>query len=189
MSTLPLKKLLTLTGGESGTPPLKLSFPRKSITVISALCPPTVMILNISPSNGAGCIIATPRAGPAHHPYPNYPQRPGHGLAAAHCRRRPDYPDAHRSGGGGHCHQIHVQRKFPALGRCGRGGRGTPRAAQSISLIRKLTEIRVADANPDNAKFFAREMESLLDVPVNPPEALNRPCGARTSFQPISARR
>ena len=42
------------------------------------------------------------------------------------------------------------------------------RAAQSISLVRKLSEIRVADSSPDNAKFFAREMETLLGVPVNP---------------------
>ena len=41
------------------------------------------------------------------------------------------------------------------------------RAAESICLVRKLTEIRVADAKPENARFFAREMEALLGLPVN----------------------
>lgn len=40
-------------------------------------------------------------------------------------------------------------------------------AARSVSLVRKLTEIRVADAKLENARFFAREMEALLGLPVN----------------------
>jgi alanine dehydrogenase len=46
-----------------------------------------------------------------------------------------------------------------AVGRC---------AAESISLVRELSEIRVADINLEQARLFAREMEPKLGVPVRP---------------------
>lgn len=41
------------------------------------------------------------------------------------------------------------------------------RAAQSIGLVRRLSEVRVADVNPDQARRFAAELEPLLGVPVH----------------------
>ncbi len=46
-----------------------------------------------------------------------------------------------------------------AVGRC---------AAESVSLVRNLSEIRVADTNIEQASRFAAEMESRLGVPVRP---------------------
>lgn len=40
------------------------------------------------------------------------------------------------------------------------------RAAESISLVRGLAEIRVADVSPEQAALFAKEMEERLDVPA-----------------------
>ena len=40
------------------------------------------------------------------------------------------------------------------------------RGAESIALLRKLSEIRVADVNLDHARLFAKEMEASLGVPV-----------------------
>ncbi len=42
------------------------------------------------------------------------------------------------------------------------------RAAQSISLVRNLSEVRVADVNIEQARLFAQEMEPILGVPVTP---------------------
>ena len=42
------------------------------------------------------------------------------------------------------------------------------RAAESVSLVRDLSEIRVADTNIEQARRFAEEMESRLGVPVRP---------------------
>ena len=42
------------------------------------------------------------------------------------------------------------------------------RAAESISLVRDLSEIRVADVNIEQARLFAKDMEAKLGVPVRP---------------------